>query len=328
MSALYEKCRDEILAHRTRQEELAHHAEELLEECKSERAGREQTEAELDRLQRELEDALRRHRRALEDKESALRNALSDLARAQALLGQREADLAAIHNTMKKLESESKKAGEVHTTDRFSLELELDRLKRDVSRLEDELSRARKDLDDKDDKLRDKESLLDKLHTENRDLSAQASAQTQARLNVSEKLDGVQANLRVADADAASFRARVNDLESRLSKDQRALLNTEQQYRDQLTERNTLLLTIYQYMDKILGVDKTPVRKLLYLGKAFVLIMIQRRRMVKRRPSLSRTSPSFMTISSQDSSPYLKFNSTSTSGAKRLRADLQRSWER
>lgn len=31
------------------------------------------------------------------------------------------------------------------------------------------------------------------------------------------------------------------------------------QYRDQLTEWNALLLMIYQYMDKILGVDKTPV---------------------------------------------------------------------
>lgn len=37
------------------------------------------------------------------------------------------------------------------------------------------------------------------------------------------------------------------------------MLSTENQYRDQLTERNTLLLTIYQYMEKILGVDKTPV---------------------------------------------------------------------
>ena len=49
------------------------------------------------------------------------------------------------------------------------------------------------------------------------------------------------------------------DEEERLGKDQRSLLSVEGQYRDQLTERNTLLLTIYQYMDKILGVDKTPV---------------------------------------------------------------------
>lgn len=37
------------------------------------------------------------------------------------------------------------------------------------------------------------------------------------------------------------------------------MLSTEASYRDQISERNTLLLTIHQYMEKILGVDKTPV---------------------------------------------------------------------
>jgi hypothetical protein len=65
--------------------------------------------------------------------------------------------------------------------------------------------------------------------------------------------------LSTAEADVASLRARVQELEQRLSKDQRSLLAAENQFRDQVTERNTLLLTIYQYMEKILGVDKTPV---------------------------------------------------------------------
>ena len=61
------------------------------------------------------------------------------------------------------------------------------------------------------------------------------------------------------------LKTRIAELEQRLSKDQRALLSAEAQYRDQLTERNTLLLTIYQYMDKIVGVDKTPVSVHCYL---------------------------------------------------------------
>jgi hypothetical protein len=67
--------------------------------------------------------------------------------------------------------------------------------------------------------------------------------------------------LRIAEGEAVAYKSKVADLEQRLSKDQRSLLTAESQYRDQLTERNTLLLTIYQYMDKILGVDKTPVRE-------------------------------------------------------------------
>ena len=37
------------------------------------------------------------------------------------------------------------------------------------------------------------------------------------------------------------------------------LLNAKSQYRDELKESNTLLLMIYKYLDKMLGVDETPV---------------------------------------------------------------------
>lgn len=225
-----------------------------------EKGKREQLESNLDKTKADYEDALRREKRGLEAKESALQATLNDLARAQSLLAQREGDLANVQAALQDIESESKKLGESHTTARFSLQLEVDRLKRDVERLEDELSRARKDLDDRDGKNRDRDGVIDKLHAENRDLAAQLAAQTQARINVSEKLDDAQATLKSTESEVASLRAKVTELEQRLSKDQRTLLSAETQYRDQLTERNTLLLTIYQYMDKILGVDKTPVR--------------------------------------------------------------------
>ncbi|KAF8521673.1 hypothetical protein JB92DRAFT_3111011 [Gautieria morchelliformis] len=54
-----------------------------------------------------------------------------------------------------------------------------------------------------------------------------------------------------------AVRSRNSDLEQKSSKDQRSLLSNESQFRDQLPERNTLLLTIYQYIDKILGMDKS-----------------------------------------------------------------------
>jgi chromosome segregation ATPase len=184
------------------------------------------------------------------------------LNRLQALLSQREADLHDVQGALEGLEEESKRRGEVDTTTRFSLQLEFDRLKRDLERVEDELSRVRKEVDDKETKARDKDSVIDKLSSENRDLASQVAAHTQIKLNLTEKLDSVQGNLRKAEAELEGYKSRVGDLEMRLSKDQRSLLNAENQYRDQLTERNTLLLTIYQYMDKILGVDKLAVSDL------------------------------------------------------------------
>lgn len=184
---------------------------------------------------------------------------MGEMARLQGLLSQREGDLQAVQSSLQTLEAESKRIGETHTTARFSLQLEADRLKRDLERVENELGRARKELEEREGRGRDREGVVDGLHAENRDLKSQLAVQTQARLNVAEKLDKVQAEGRAAEAEMAAMKGRVGDLEARLSKDQRALLNAENQYRDQLTERNTLLLTIYQYMDKILGVDKTPV---------------------------------------------------------------------
>ena len=256
---MYETCSQEIHAHRQRQEELAQHVEHLVEEVQRERSSRERVEADLEAAAKEHDAAIRREKRTLESKESALKSALNNFTRTQSLLSQREKDLEAVQTALQTLETESKRIGETHTTTQFSLQLESDRLKRDVERLEDELSRARKDLDDKDARTRERDSMLDKLHAENRELASQLAAQTQARLNVAEKLESVLANFRNAESETASFKSRVADLEQRLSKDQRSLLSAESQYRDQLTERNTLLLTVYQYVDKILGVDKTPV---------------------------------------------------------------------
>lgn len=210
--------------------------------------------------EKDFDAELRRERRVLENKEASLRDALDDLAKTQTMLEQREDDLKAVQDALKTNDETSKKLGESHTTAKFSLQLEVDRLKRDIQTLEDALTRARQDITEREGTTRERDATIDKLHNEVRDLTTRLGNQTQARLHLSEKLDSVQASSKGAESELATYKSRVNDLEARLSKDQKQLLNAETQYRDQLTERNTLLLTIYQYMDKILGVDKTPVR--------------------------------------------------------------------
>ena len=320
LQELYDNRSMEVEERRAKQEELARYIEKLVSELQREKAKREQLQSDLDKTKADYEDALRREKRGLEAKESALQSTLNDLARTQSLLAQREGDLANVQGALQDLESESKKLGESHTTARFSLQLEVDRLKRDVERLEDELSRARRDLDDKDGKNRDRDGVIDKLHAENRDLAAQLAAQTQARINVSEKLDDAQAGLKVAESEVAMLKVKIGELEQRLSKDQRSLLSAEAQYRDQLTERNTLLLTIYQYMDKILGVDKTPVS---LIQTSLILIKFangysNRRRTVKQRPSHSQTSAFSTIISSPVSRLSARFNSTLTNESRSL----------
>ena len=283
MTDAYEACTQEVHAHRRREEELAGHVEDLVEQLQRERKARERAEADHREAGKDHDLILRRERRALEAKDAALDSAQSELARMRSQLAQREADLEAVQSTLQTLEAESKKAGETHTTARFSLQLEADRLRRDLERLESDLARARKELGDRESRVREKDDAVDQLHAQNQSLAGQLAEQTQARLNATEKLDAVQASLRTAESEVATFRARVGELEQRLSKDQRTLLAAENQYRDQLTERNTLLLTIYQYMDKILGVDKTPVSVLFFFVLQSTLSYTYMRGTEKRR---------------------------------------------
>ena len=296
----YEACSQEIHAHRARQEELAQHVEDLVGEVQKESDARERAEGQLEKSNRDFDSEMRRSRRAYEALEASAQTAQTELARVQSLLGQREADVAAIQAALSTQEAAAKTQGEHATTARFSLQLEADRLKRDLERLEDELARARKDLHERETRMRERDGVIDTMHTENRELAAQLAAQSQARLNVSDKLDLAQSNLNTAEADAATFRARVQELEQRLSKDQRSLLAAENQFRDQVTERNTLLLTIYQYMDKILGVDKTPVRLSAKVSRTESDYYDYRRRVVRRRRSRTRILVSSTTTSSAD----------------------------
>ena len=55
---------------------------------------------------------------------------------------------------------------------RFSLQLEVDRLKRDLERLEDDLTQARKDLGERETKSRERDGVMDRLHVENRGLAS------------------------------------------------------------------------------------------------------------------------------------------------------------
>lgn len=175
------------------------------------------------------------------------------------MVAQREQDLAKLRSVMETTEKESKKMGEQAGSAKFGLQLETERLKRDLERAEDELQRARKELEDKERNGRLRNGLIDKLNTENRDLSAKLAAQNQARMDLMVKLDGAMSSAKKAERELAGCRSKVSELEARLAKEQRSGVDAEGAYKDQLTERNTLLLTIYQYLDKILGVDKTPV---------------------------------------------------------------------
>ncbi|KAK2460714.1 hypothetical protein APHAL10511_007184 [Amanita phalloides] len=293
LTEAYESTSQVIDEYRSKQEELAQHVEGLVRSLDSERSSREKIESDLALAERDHELEIRQVRRAAEARDNELRNALADLERSQSLLSQREKDLAAVQDALRSKEQESKLLGETHTTARFSLQLEVEKMTRDLERSQDDLLRARREVEEKESKIREREGIIDGLHGEKLELRSQLAAQTQARLNVSEKLDSVQATLKALENELNHARERVRDLEGRLAKDQRELLTSESQYRDQLTERNTLLLTIYQYMDKILGVDRTPKKGGQAETKPFTNFSVFHDNLISRLKALSQIQLDF-----------------------------------
>lgn len=181
-----------------REEELRHRAKDATASRDSEHAARVKAEREMrdlgdqlldaqdeiKALRRELDEIERSLTREVEDKDrvrriiislssastqlidfilQSLKEAQSSLKSSQALLEQRETDLAAVQAALQAIESEKRKLGESATTDKFSLELEVDRLRRDLQRCEDDLQRAREDVKDRERVRREREGALDKL---------------------------------------------------------------------------------------------------------------------------------------------------------------------
>lgn len=104
-------------------------------------------------------------------------------------MAQRDRDLLSVQNALRSLEDDRRKLGDAHSSDRFSIELEMERVKRDLAAAEDEIERARGEVDLREEALRQRDleraQLLEKL----RDLEARLASERQGRLNLSDKLD-------------------------------------------------------------------------------------------------------------------------------------------
>lgn len=118
--------------------------------------------------------------------------------------------------------------------------------------------------------------------------------------------------LRDTQQELTSARDRLRAVESQLSTDQRAVSRTENQFRDQLNERNTLLLTVYQAVDKVASADKvrtactgfsswfvltaplnTPQRKASDAPKPFANFPVFHDRLLERLKAINQLHMSF-----------------------------------
>lgn len=138
-----------------------------------------------------------RHRLATADQEQIHARLQGELEAARAKVSGRDRDLATLQTALKDLEGERQKLGEEHTSDRFGLQFEVQRLQRELEAADDELARAKEDLGAIEMEKAQMVSwvggrlcVTDTLQRDKqRDLENRLSTERQGRLNLSDKLD-------------------------------------------------------------------------------------------------------------------------------------------
>lgn len=135
---------------------MANRIAHLEEKSRADSVERRTLEDEADEFEREL-------RKEQEERNLEQKNRRDSDARWQRNMEAKEADIRKLQDALNGLESESRKAGEDHTSNQFSLELELERIKGDLVRCEDDLEKERREMDHRDERARDREMRLANL---------------------------------------------------------------------------------------------------------------------------------------------------------------------
>ena len=168
---------------------------------------RREKEAEIDKIRRSLAEreqvsASDIFLESLTDRQVNAR-LQGELDAARDRVTQRDRDLSVVQGTLRSLETEKRKLGDEGSTARHGLELEIDRVERDLLSAEDDLQRAREEVERGEERLRQKDLELSNMvslspHTvhvadgqldKQRDLETRLASERQGRLNISDKLD-------------------------------------------------------------------------------------------------------------------------------------------
>ncbi|GAA5916212.1 hypothetical protein JCM8208_000034 [Rhodotorula glutinis] len=276
---------------RSKVEDLALRHAKLEESSRSAQADAQRLRDEADEVMR----ALRKEEDEREVVEADLASARADAQRARERAEDRERDVADLQRALDGLERSTRHAGDAANHDRSALGVELERAKRDLSLAQHELADADAEIDARTSLVKEKDLRIAELESDKKDLAAQLASQTQDRLALADKHDLATKTLRDTQHELSSARDRLRSVESQLNTDHRALSKTENQYRDQLAERNTLLLTVFQAVDRLGAADKRkpPSSPALDTAKPFSNFPVFHERLLDRLRAVNGLQHSF-----------------------------------
>jgi len=278
LSIQHESCLSELKFLQDKHEELQLRQAEMEERRKMESDLKRRLERELDDLERELRGtreemdlqiiASKKEKRELQAslqltidaKQKALSQAESDIASLRGKLEIREEDIEKLENMLKRLENESNQLNQSQSHDKFSLELEIERIQRDLQNSNQESQALKDQTVSLKNQISKFQAAVSSLNSEKDELADKLLGVQRAREALNEKYEEQTQKLRETQNDLSGTKNRLQSLEDELASGHLQLNKFEHQYKDQISERNTLLLTIYQYIDKLLSSGSTHRR--------------------------------------------------------------------
>ncbi|KAF2169564.1 hypothetical protein M409DRAFT_19975 [Zasmidium cellare ATCC 36951] len=132
---------------------------------------------------------------------------------------------------------------------------DIEKLQRELETTTNDLERARMDLSDKDRLLRHRDGLLESTSLESRRLSDLLEKERSSRKHDLDRFEKAHSGQATHLRTIAQKETRVLELETVLTQDRRKMTSLEQQYREQLHERNNLLLALWNRLSTLCGSD-------------------------------------------------------------------------
>ncbi|KAL1412952.1 hypothetical protein Q8F55_000701 [Vanrija albida] len=195
------------------------------------------------------------HRRQLASRDQVNERLTAELEAARDRVAMRDRDLVSVQNALRDVEDQRRKLGDEHSSDQHALELELERLRRDLAQCEDDLDRARDELREREQALSDRDMEVADLMDKHRELEGKLSSERQGRLGLSDKLDSMSKAARQQEREAASLRERLETLEPLLTEKEHSRLRLQKESDQQRQERTELLLRVFKDINRFLGTD-------------------------------------------------------------------------
>jgi chromosome segregation ATPase len=138
---------------------------------------------------------------------------------------------------------------------RSSLITNIMKLQKELESTALELESIRSQLDEKESVLRNRDALLESHGLESRKLSELLDRERQARRADKQSFESSLKSHQQASRTITQNNSRITDLENARSQDRKRYALLEQQFKDQLSERNTMFLAIWKRMSGLCGPD-------------------------------------------------------------------------